>query len=33
MSGGQFGEGYVDEGEAIDALTDFVYRALNGRPG
>jgi AcrR family transcriptional regulator len=33
MSGGQFGESHVDEGEAIDALTDFVYRALNGRPG
>lgn len=30
ISGGQFGDGYVDEDEAIDALTDFVYRALNG---
>jgi AcrR family transcriptional regulator len=33
MSGGQFGERQVDEDEAIDALTDFLYRALNGRPG
>jgi AcrR family transcriptional regulator len=30
MSGGRFGERHVDEDEAIDALTDFVYRALNG---
>jgi hypothetical protein len=33
MSGGQFGERHVDDYEAIDALTDFVYRALNGQPG
>ena len=33
MSGGRFGDRRVDEDEAIDALTDFVYRALNGRPG
>jgi hypothetical protein len=33
LSGGQLGERLVDEDEAIDALTDFVYRALNGRPG
>jgi hypothetical protein len=33
MSGGQFGDRHVDEDEAIDALTDFVYRALNGQPG
>jgi AcrR family transcriptional regulator len=33
MSGGQFGESHVDEDEAIDALTDFIYRALNGQPG
>ena len=32
MSGGQFGDRRVGEDEAIDALTDFVYRALNGRP-
>ena len=32
MSGGRFGESHVDEDEAIDALTDFVYRALNGQP-
>ncbi len=30
MSGGRFGDTHVDEDEAIDALTDFVYRALNG---
>jgi AcrR family transcriptional regulator len=29
-SGGQFGDSHVDDDEAIDALTDFVYRALNG---
>ena len=33
MSGGRFGDRRVDDDEAIDALTDFVYRALNGRPG
>ena len=33
MSGGQFGDRHVDEDEAIDALTDFLYRALNGQPG
>ncbi len=33
MSGGQFGESNVDEDEAIDALTDFIYRGLNGQPG
>jgi AcrR family transcriptional regulator len=33
MSGGKFGDRHVDEDEAIDALTDFVYRALNGQPG
>ncbi|OIN78593.1 TetR/AcrR family transcriptional regulator [Mycobacterium malmoense] len=33
MSGGRLGDRRVDEDEAIDALTDFVYRALNGRPG
>jgi AcrR family transcriptional regulator len=33
MSGGQLGDRHVDEDEAIDALTDFVYRALNGQPG
>lgn len=32
VSGGRFGDGHVDDDEAIDALTDFVYRALNGRP-
>ncbi|WP_239656305.1 TetR/AcrR family transcriptional regulator [Mycobacterium riyadhense] len=32
MSSGQFGEHHVDEDEAIDALTEFVYRALNGQP-
>jgi AcrR family transcriptional regulator len=30
MSGGQLGDRHVDEDEAIDALTDFIYRALNG---
>jgi AcrR family transcriptional regulator len=29
-SGGKFGDSHVDDDEAIDALTDFVYRALNG---
>jgi AcrR family transcriptional regulator len=33
MAGGRFGDRHVDEEEAIDALTDFVYRALNGQPG
>lgn len=33
MSAGQFGDRHVDEDEAVDALTDFVYRALNGQPG
>jgi AcrR family transcriptional regulator len=33
MSGGQFGDRHIDEEEAIDALTDFIYRALNGQPG
>ncbi|HTQ19953.1 TetR/AcrR family transcriptional regulator [Mycobacterium sp.] len=33
MSGGRLGERHVGEDEAIDALTDFVYRALNGQPG
>ena len=33
MSGGKFGDRHVDEDEAVDALTDFVYRALNGQPG
>jgi hypothetical protein len=33
MAGGQFGDHHVDGDEAIDALTDFVYRALNGQPG
>jgi AcrR family transcriptional regulator len=32
MSGGQLGDRHVDEDEAIDALTDFIYRALNGPP-
>jgi len=30
MSGGQFGGGDIDDDEAIDALTEFLYRALNG---
>jgi AcrR family transcriptional regulator len=30
MSGGQFGDSHVDDDEAIDALTDFVHRGLNG---
>ncbi len=30
MSGGQLGKRHVGEDEAIDALTDFIYRALNG---
>jgi len=33
MSGGRLGERRVGEDEAIDALTDFIYRALNGQPG
>jgi AcrR family transcriptional regulator len=33
MCAGQFGEHHVDDDEAIDALTDFVYRALNRQPG
>lgn len=33
MSGGQLGERRVDEDEAIDALTEFLYRALNGQSG
>ena len=33
MSGGRLGERHVGEDEAIDALTDFIYRALNGQPG
>jgi AcrR family transcriptional regulator len=33
MAGGQLGDRHVDKDEAIDALTDFVYRALNGQPG
>jgi AcrR family transcriptional regulator len=33
LSGGQFGVHHADEEEAIDTLTDFIYRALNGRPG
>lgn len=32
LSGGQLGERHVDENEAIEALTEFAYRALNGRP-
>ena len=32
MSGGQFGQRDVDDDEAIEALTEFVYRALNGAP-
>jgi AcrR family transcriptional regulator len=32
MSGGQLGARHVDDDEAIDALTDFVYRGLNGSP-
>lgn len=32
MSGGRLGGRHVDEGEAVEALTDFVYRALNGCP-
>jgi AcrR family transcriptional regulator len=32
LSGGRFGDRQVDEAEAIDALTDFAYRALNGLP-
>lgn len=31
MPGGRFDESRVDEDEAIDALTDFIYRALSGR--
>ena len=30
LSGGRFGDRQVDDDEAIDALTDFIYRALNG---
>ena len=30
MSGGRLGDRHVGEDEAIDALTDFIYRALNG---
>jgi AcrR family transcriptional regulator len=33
MSAGQLGDRQVDEDEAIDALTDFIYRGLNGQPG
>ena len=33
MAGGRFGDRNVDDDEAIDALTDFLYRALNGQPG
>ena len=29
-SGGRLGDRHVGEEEAIDALTDFIYRALNG---
>ena len=30
---GQFDGRRVDEDEAIDTLTEFIYRALNGRTG
>jgi AcrR family transcriptional regulator len=30
LSGGRFGGRRVDDDEAIDTLTDFIYRALNG---
>jgi hypothetical protein len=33
MSGRQLGDRHVGEDAAIGALTDFVYRALNGQPG
>ena len=33
MSQGQFGGRRVDDDEAIDTLTEFIYRALNGCPG
>jgi len=32
MSSGRLGDRDVGEDEAIDALTDFIYRALNGLP-
>jgi hypothetical protein len=30
---GRFGGRRVDNDEAIDTLTEFIYRALNGCPG
>jgi AcrR family transcriptional regulator len=33
LSDGRFGGRRVDDDEAIDTLTEFIYRALNGCPG
>ncbi|HXY63330.1 MAG TPA: TetR/AcrR family transcriptional regulator [Mycobacterium sp.] len=33
LSEGRFGGRRVDDEEAIDTLTEFIYRALNGCPG
>jgi AcrR family transcriptional regulator len=33
LSEGRFGGRRVDDDEAIDTLTEFIYRALNGCPG
>jgi AcrR family transcriptional regulator len=33
LSEGRFGGRRVDDDEAIDTLTEFIYRALNGFPG
>jgi hypothetical protein len=30
LSGGRFGDRHVDDDEAIEALTDFICRGLNG---
>jgi hypothetical protein len=29
-TGGQIGDRHIDDYEAIETLTDFLYRALNG---
>jgi hypothetical protein len=33
LNEGRFGGRRVDDDEAIDTLTEFIYRALNGRAG
>jgi hypothetical protein len=33
LSEGRFGGRRVDDDQAIDTLTEFIYRALNGCPG